>query len=268
MSLDNLTKAFGLILVLAYIFGFVIVNLYLSNFNFIDYTFFHVKYIPAGICFLVFFSFTAGAFLKTEDVVKKHKGRVVFLVLYSVFLVILLSVLFALFFSRLDGVTGSERMIWGLDAAVWFTLIIISIFSVQPLFHSLALDTSQKKEHPFMSVVHNSSSFLYSICSFLLCLWFFANFLYPSAPIYFGGGRPIDVIIETEDAGHIIRTTLIYQTPEYLLIEGQLTGTKVGNTLVPSRLVKSVNYISTSPYLADTLIKPRRLFITGLLNLF
>jgi len=202
---------------LSYVIGFVITNIYLSNFAFAEFTYFHVKFIPVGFIFLLL---STGLFylLRYIDLTyKKWYSRIALFVLVLDLFAYVLTIFFPRDSVELNFLTY-DMFLYQINFEVWtVTVAIIYVLSTSILKDGVPLINSFKDAE---KMHHFSSKTIFLIIFTLVNIAVFANFVYPSIPTHFGGGRQILANLTFKDnLEEKVPVRIIYQTPEYVLYE-------------------------------------------------
>ena len=228
--------------VFSYVIGFIITNIYLSNFAFAEFTYFHIKFIPVGFVFL-FLSIIIFYLLRHIDLTyKKWYSRIpLFVITLDLFAYVL-----SIFFPRESvelGLTNFDEVLYLMNFEIWVVTIAVIYFLITSIF---------KGGVPLMSSFKDiEKGYRFSIKTVFLVLFMltniavYANFVYPSIPTHFGGGRQIVAnIIFKDELQKKVPVRIIYQTPEYVLYENVSTSSNMtGATMVRYEKIDSIEYL-------------------------
>lgn len=245
--LNTILKIVTPLAVLSYILGFIIQNIYLSEFGFSDYSFLQVKYISTGILFLsinvsvAFFIYNKiyRPYILSENKLKE----VVLIIIKTIFFYIVLNLLFALLIRSdlsIYSTKGLPTGIFRLDSGIFLFLNFILSYLIYKTF--------QKNVHKnfLENIVGNIKDYgyiMYLLITLTLNLIYFSFILYPSFPLFVGGGRASTAFIETNDKDREY-TLIIYQTSDYILTRQGVSTTSIYTytKLIPFREIKSIVY--------------------------
>jgi hypothetical protein len=235
--------------------GFFIINKFLAQYGFWDYTFLRVAYVAAGILFLVIGSITLSLILICEKIFtvlnEYHKAKhpcwwkKIGLRIFKIVLLFILFVLNYVFFSLVIQVSGANANIFlPFLSSVWLVIVYLMYNTCKECYLGIKSASSIKWLDSLWSWFMGWSKnfrIVYIPLFVFIIFGLFASFIYPLAPKYFGGGRALKINLiftPTSTLARMSSTTLIYQTPEILLIDSPK-----GTFLINQDQVASIQYI-------------------------
>ena len=238
------TKEITLTTILSYVIGFIITNIYLANYGFSEFSFFHVKFIPIGFLFLFLTVFIFYLFRHVDNI---SLGWPWFLriVLWCLFPLLLIFCLSIILINPIDSLTGRlNDLVIRLDYSSWITINLCLYFLISNSITKKIFLFESHKDFKKGSKITNIV--LFSLILLILNVGLFANLIYPSIPSYLGGGGQISVSLKTKsmDVDKSMYAKIIYQTPDYVLFESlDISSEKLKTTMIPFSQIESIEYL-------------------------
>ena len=223
------------------LFGFFIVNLFLSNYGLWDFSFLRTEYISAGILFMIFLFVTAGpvawAYDKTWDWkerFKNHRWFIKFGVWVGKWTLRIASLIPGYYFLNFLVLVTDPKIKSGLIFGIFF-VVMFFVASSMSFLHGYYKEKIRGIElQPNISKIKKALiGWLYSLApiytgGLLLCIvMIFSLATYPFIPHFFGGGEPVLVQINFKNNNFGSTSTqamLVYQTGD-MIVFSNATGT-------------------------------------------